>query len=65
MVCLDVAVCDVVAMVEAEHGDELLEVAACSGLREAAMIGDLGEKLAAAGEVDDEILEKNSSTARG
>ena len=57
--------CDVVAMAEAKRGDELLEVAACSGLREAAMTGDLGEKLAAAGEVDDEILEKNSSAARG
>ena len=47
--------CDVIAMAEAERGDELLEVAACSGLREAAMTGDLGEKLAAAGEVDDEV----------
>ena len=57
--------CDVVAMAEVERRNELLEVVACSGLREAAMTGDLGEKLAAAGEVDDEILEKNSLVTRG
>ena len=47
--------CNAVAMAEAECGDELLEVAACSRLKEATVTRDLKGELVTANEVNDEV----------
>jgi len=52
---LEVAVRDAVAVAEEERRDELGEVSPRQGLRDAAAPGELGEELAAAGVVDNEV----------
>lgn len=52
---LHVAVCDAVLVAEAQRRDQLLEVAARGGLGKLAAAADLGEELAARGELHDEV----------
>lgn len=52
---LDVAVGDAVLVAEEEGGDYLVEVAARRGFRESALAAELGEELAAGGELHNKV----------